>query len=109
MNPLKPAFTTLTPAISHIAQSASTMSSAEDGRPIDKTAKLVETERQRQLIERVLQTPNRLRRLLADDKTEAAAKDWRHVSAILEQWKGVAGADTVRIECESIMQSVQKV
>ncbi|PNS21352.1 Vacuolar protein sorting-associated protein 51 [Sphaceloma murrayae] len=104
MDPLKPTFTTLTPAISHIATTAKSISDTTDSTST-RVAEESQRERQQRLVQYVLATPTRLRELLASGNTEAATEDWTKTDRILEQWKNVPGASTVREECVGIMQS----
>jgi hypothetical protein len=119
MDPLTPATHTLGPAISHIAETASSLSSSmqglqakPDGLGIsvrveeDDDEKEAEDERQKQkeTVRWVLDTPRRLQELIDQDQDEEAEQDWEHVDKILSQWKGVAGVAELREECENIMR-----
>jgi hypothetical protein len=38
------------------------------------------------------------------DQDDDAEKEWQEVSRILDKWKGVAGVQELREQCEAIMQ-----
>jgi hypothetical protein len=119
MDPLTPATHTLGPAISHIAEIATSLSSSMQGlqaKPAglgisvrvekDDDEKEAEDEKQRQkeTVRWVLDTPRRLQELIDQDQDDEAEQDWEHVDKILAQWKGVAGVAELREECENIMR-----
>jgi hypothetical protein len=119
MDPLTPATHTLGPAISHISEIATSLSSSMQGvqaKPEglgisvrveeDHDDKEAEAERQRQkdTVRWVLDTPRRLQELIDQEQDEEAEQDWEQVSKILAQWKNVAGVAELREECENIMK-----
>jgi hypothetical protein len=119
MDPLTPATHTLGPAISHIAETATSLSSSMQGVPVkpdglgisvrvdeDEEDKEAEAKKQRQkdTVRWVLDTPRRLQELIDQDQDEEAEQDWEYVDKILAQWKGVAGVAELREECENIMR-----
>jgi hypothetical protein len=119
MDPLAPTTHTLGPAISHIADIATSLSSPAPGaqtKPeglgisVRVEEDTVEKEnadhkqKQRDTVRWVLGTPRRLRDLIDQDRDEEADQDWEEVSKILNQWKGVAGVQALREECEDIMK-----
>jgi len=61
-------------------------------------------QRQKDTVRWVLGTPRRLRDLIEQEQDEEAEQDWEEVSKILDKWKGVAGVEELREECEAIMQ-----
>ena len=118
MDPLAPTTHTLGPAISHIAETAASLSSSTQGiqsKPgglgIDIRVEKDDVEReeiakkrkQTQTVRWVLDTPRRLRVMLHQELDDDAEKEWEQVSQILDQWKGVAGVQELREECESIL------
>lgn len=119
MDPLAPTTHTLGPAISHIAETASLLSSSRlsipprpSGLGIDirvdgdsTESQAAEKKRKEQATVRwVLNTPRRLREMLDQGQDEEAEKDWEEISRILDKWKGVVGVKELREECESIMK-----
>jgi hypothetical protein len=89
MDPLAPTTHTLGPAISHIAETATSLSSSMQG--LQAQAK-----------------PEGLGitvRVESDDAEEQAkAEKQEQISKILAQWNGVAGVKELREECEDIMR-----
>jgi hypothetical protein len=119
MDPLAPTTHTLGPAISHIAEIATSLSSSMQGPPPkleglgisvrveeDTTEKeaAVLKQKQRDTVKWVLDTPRRLRELIDEEQDDEADRQWEEVSKILDQWKDVAGVRELREECESIMK-----
>lgn len=116
MDPLTPATSTLSPAISHIAETASALSAsiAEHALPksrssspasVDGKKKVDEKEKQRQTVRWVLDAPRRLRAKVAAGEEEEARKEWEEISRLLEKWKGVQGAEEVKVACEEALAS----
>jgi hypothetical protein len=119
MDPLAPTTHTLGPAISHIAEIATSLSSSMQGPPPkleglgisvrveeDTTEKeaAVLKQKKRDTVKWVLDTPRRLRELIDEEQDDEADRQWEEVSKILDQWKDVAGVRELREECESIMK-----
>jgi hypothetical protein len=120
MDPLAPTTHTLGPAISHIAETAASLSSSlqgshqskEEGLGIsirveqDEKDKLDMNKKRRQqdTVRWVLDTPRRLQDMIDRDQDDDAEKEWQEVSRILDKWKGVAGVQELREQCEAIMQ-----
>jgi len=107
MDPLTPATSTLAPAISHIAETAATLSRelAEHTPPAkqtnaDRRAKEVETVRW------VLDAPRRFRYLLNNDRKAEVEDEWTVIKGLLDKWKGVEGAAEVKRQCEQALNSV---
>ncbi|KAL1899209.1 hypothetical protein Sste5346_003131 [Sporothrix stenoceras] len=101
MDPLNPMASTLDPAIAHIYNQAKTLRDAmrENVPPPssdddDKTSAAARARNQK-LAAAVLQTPDRLRKLVAAGRTEEAEKAWERPRQLLEAWKehGVGGDD----------------
>ena len=117
MDPLGPSTHTLSPAISHIAETAASLSSSMHALP-QKPSGLgidiqVEQERdpaedrkrkQTETVRWVLDTPRRLQRLMDEEKEDEAEKEWQEVSRILAKWAHVPGVDALKQQCEAILQ-----
>lgn len=105
MDPLTPTTATLTPAIAHIAETASTLSSSlQKLAPPKKSNGDKEKDKQRRTVQWVLNAPVRLRKMRDAAQEEEAKADWAEVSNLLGKWQGVSGAEEVRKECEAIMK-----
>jgi hypothetical protein len=119
MDPLAPTTHTLGPAISHIAETATSLSSSMQGAQAkpeglgisvrieqDSTEKQEASQKQKQrdTVRWVLDTPRRLRQLIDQEQDEEAEQDWEDVSKILDKWKDVTGVKELREECENIMR-----
>ncbi|OJD35917.1 vacuolar protein sorting-associated protein 51 [Diplodia corticola] len=118
MDPLTPATSTLSPAISHIAETATALSasiaqhalpksrSSSPASVVDgggKKKKVDEKEKQRQTVRWVLDAPRRLRVKVDAGEVEEAAKEWEEIRGLLEKWNGVQGVDEVKMACEEAM------
>ncbi|KAJ4363760.1 hypothetical protein N0V95_000954 [Ascochyta clinopodiicola] len=118
MDPLAPTTHTLGPAISHIAETAASLSSSMQGlqnkteglgidihvqgEPMEDEA-AAKKQKQQETVRWVLGTPRRLRDLIDQEQDEQAVQDWEEVSKILDQWKNVSGVEDLRAACESIL------
>lgn len=106
MDPLTPTTSTLTPAISHIAETASTLSSSlQKLAPPKRSQATTDKDKQRQTVRWVLNAPARLRNLRDTAQEDEAKADWAEVSTLLDKWQGVTGVEDVKKECEAIMES----
>lgn len=108
MDPLAPATSTLSPAISHIAETASTLSSAlvdrtSRAQSATASAKRSDDQIKKQTVKWVLQTPERMERHLAEGRKPAAEKEFDDVAPLLERWKTVDGVEELRKKCESLL------
>lgn len=118
MDPLAPTTHTLGPAIAHIAETASSLSSSmqnlqnkPEGLGIDiyvqgepkEEEEAARKRRQQETLRWVLGTPRRLRDMMDQEQEDEAAKDWDEVSRVLDKWKNVAGVEELRAACESIL------
>lgn len=56
------------------------------------------------LVKWVLDAPNRLKKLIEEDKDEEAEKEWDNVKKYLDAWEGVKGVEKVKKACEDVMQ-----
>ena len=112
MDPLTPTTSTLTPAISHIAETASAIAASLQQRNdlprSTDSAKMdpeeAEKEAQRQTVRWVLDAPRRLRQEVDCGEKEVAERDWEEVKGLLDKWKGVGGVDKVRTACEKVFK-----
>jgi preprotein translocase subunit SecD len=124
MDPLAPTTHTLSPAISHIAETAASLSSSIHSvaaRPqglgievrvedeSEENEKRERKKKEQETVRWVLDTPRRLRALVAADKDEEAEKEWNEVSGILDKWGDVRGVKELRLACEEIMQEEESV
>jgi vacuolar protein sorting-associated protein 51 len=103
MDPLTPATTTLAPAVSHIADTAATLSrelSAHIPPQMDADGR----QKQRQTVRWVLDAPLRLSQYMSEGRTDAASRDWQEVKQLLEKWKGVQGVEAIWRECEDALR-----
>lgn len=110
MDPLTPTTSTLSPAISHIADTAASLAkslqertrvSQETGGPASVTAD--PKDKQRQLVRWVLGAPQRLNAMLQQGKRSEAEVQWKEVYELLDRWRGVDGVDDVRRQCEQVL------
>ena len=121
MDPLAPTTHTLGPAISHIAETAASLSSSmqaskpksdalgisirvegDDGG--NNKEDITKKQKQRETVRWVLGTPQRLREMIDQEQEEEAEKEWEEVSKLLDQWEGVSGVEELKRECEYIMK-----
>lgn len=101
MDPLNPMASTLDPAIAQIYSQASSIREAlrestprpEDGQKRDEER--ARKRRTRELVSEVLDTPRRVRALVAEGRVAEAEEAWRLPKKMLLRWKerGVGGQD----------------
>ncbi|KAF2500661.1 hypothetical protein BU16DRAFT_614383 [Lophium mytilinum] len=109
MDPLAPTTSTLSPAISHIAEIAAVLSrDMQDRTPTAPSITLEKEGREgkagaKETVRWVLDAPRRLRDLVDEGKEEEADKEWEIVREVLEKWRGVKGVKEVGMECEAII------
>ena len=104
MDPLTPATSTLAPAVSHIAETATSLSKALAVHPVAKQPTMLDgKEKQRETVRWVLNTPQRLSRLLDEDRREDAERDWAEIKPLLERWQGVGGVEELWDRCEQAL------
>lgn len=99
---------TLVPAVGFVAETAGALiKEGEDlRRRVQETKSRAENQEraaERDTVKYALNTPDRLRRLLREDKREEAEKDWEEIKQLLEKWDGVKGVAELRAACEEIM------
>jgi len=105
MDPLTPATSTLAPAISHIAETAATLSrelSEQVGRE-ERAADAGGRTREVQTVRWVLDASRRLQQLLEEGRRSEAEDEWKTVRALLEKWSGVDGVSEVMRQCERVL------
>lgn len=106
MEPLDPMASTLDPAIASIYERANgikmqfreSMTESQRARAqmsAEEKAQAEKKDRLRKLAKKALDTPERLRQLVAAGKVEEAKKEWEPVLRLLETWKeqGIGGED----------------
>jgi len=106
MDPLNPMASTLDPAIAQIYERADhvksdlreSMTPAQRvlaGMSEEERAKERQKTRSQEIAKRVLETPEKLRQLVADGKMEEAKKEWEAPLMLLEKWResGLGGSD----------------
>lgn len=116
MDPLTPATSTLAPAISHIAETATALSSelASRDSQVKEAVKIVTEEAmhkkerndQRNTVRWILDAPRRLRESIAAGEHEAAEEDWEEVRQLLQQWGNVKGIAEVKEACEEALEEL---
>ncbi|KAL8833453.1 MAG: hypothetical protein Q9170_004262 [Blastenia crenularia] len=113
MDPLIPTTSTLSPAISHIAETAASLAESLQKRSVEG-GKLKEHEdddvmtrkrRQRDTVRWVLGAPSRLRELVDEGRRSEAEEDWIKVKGLLDKWEGVQGVYEVKEQCSKIMSN----
>lgn len=100
MDPLNPMASTLDPAIAHIYNQAKAFRDAmRDAVPAPDSKHTPQAAaalaRNQRLAAAVLQTPERLRQLVKEGRTDEAQEAWRRPRRLLEAWRdqGVGGND----------------
>lgn len=102
MDPLTPTTSTLTPAIGHIAETASSLSGqlkASRGRSGTVGADDGKKKDQQATVRWVLGAPARMEALVEEGKQEEAEREWQDVEKLLSKWNGVRGVEDVRKAC----------
>lgn len=117
MDPLTPTTSTLSPAISHILETAASLSSSlsvRAGQDVQGEWQDVEDQddrmnrhRQQETVHWVLATPRRLQTLIGEGRQEEAAGDWLEVRRLLGKWAEVDGVDGIWNQCTEIMGEQQ--
>ena len=113
MDPLTPTTSTLSPAISHIAETAKSLAGSLQGRSVSSSAgngtgnsSSIKRRKQQETVRWVLATPSRLQAMIEDGEIEEAKSDWAEVENLLQQWDGVVGVTDLRNACLKILGSV---
>jgi len=109
MDPLTPTTSTLAPAISHIAETATTLSKElEQNLPASKDLVAEKKRKQQETVQWVLNAPHRLAQLVSEGRDDDAATEWDIVRGLLDKWKGVQGVDAVRTGCLEAVAHVEE-
>jgi hypothetical protein len=99
---------TLGPAIAFVAETAGGLiKEGEEQRQRMKEARRgsgASTQKsEKDTVRWVLAAPQRLEKLLADDKREDAEKEWKEIQHLLDAWVNVKGVADIRDACEKAM------
>jgi hypothetical protein len=99
---------TLGPAIAFVAETAGGLiMEGEEQRRRMKEAKAEdgasELKNEKDTVRWVLAAPQRLEKLVAEDKREDAEKDWKEIQHLLDAWGEVKGVAEIRESCEKVM------
>lgn len=99
---------TLGPAITFVAETAGGLikEGEEQRKRMEDTKKnggRKDIKSEKDTVRWVLAAPQRLERLLADEKREEAEKDWKEIQHLLDAWGEVKGVAEVREACEKTM------
>ncbi|KAJ5520192.1 Vacuolar protein sorting-associated protein 51 [Penicillium fimorum] len=99
---------TLGPAIAFVAETAGGLiKEGEEQRRRMKEAKLEDRDsslkNEKDTVRWVLAAPQRLEKLVAEDKQEDAEKDWKEIQHLLDTWGAVKGVAEIREACENVM------
>ena len=110
MDPLTPTTSTLSPAISHIAETAKSLAGIlQDRSPQPVSAHetddlgALNKRQQQETVRWVLATPHRLRNRLDTGNVEEAKNDWAEADGLLQHWEGVAGVPELKDTCLKIL------
>jgi hypothetical protein len=107
MDPLTPTTSTPAPAISHIAETATSLSrELEQNLPAPKDPEFEKKRRQRETVRWVLDAPRRLQELITEGKVDEAMSDWDIVRELLDKWKGVQGTEAVQNACLEVLRQL---
>ncbi|KAI9868329.1 MAG: hypothetical protein M1813_005772 [Trichoglossum hirsutum] len=126
MDPLAPTTSTLPPALSHIAETASTLATTlheritpspfsptlprrslandSNGNKEEGDASAQKRRDQARAVKWALDAPSRVREMVREGRREEAEKEWEVVSGILAKWEGVRGVEEVRREGEEALR-----
>ncbi|KAK4990055.1 hypothetical protein LTR50_002831 [Elasticomyces elasticus] len=117
MDPLTPATSTLAPAISHIAVTATSLSRSlserilstsiiniPEGTESSGEAQTAE-QQQKATVRWALAAPDHLRKLCSEDRRQDAETEWNEITALLAHWHDVPGVEKVKADCEEAMKT----
>lgn len=105
MDPLTPTTATLTPAIGHIAETATALSeSLRKQHGSGGGEEVRKRQEQQELVRWVLDAPGRLDKLVEDGRRDEAEAEWSRVSSLLDKWASVPGVSYVRQGCEKALE-----
>jgi hypothetical protein len=108
MDPLTPTTATLTPAIGHIADTATALSESlkrQHGSADAGDFEARKKQEQQRIVRWVLDAPGRLQRLIDDGEREEAESEWDRISSLLDRWGTVSGVEEVRQGCKRALES----
>lgn len=98
---------TLGPAIAFVAETAGGLiKEGEEQRQKIKEARgeaPSNKKAEKDTVRWVLSAPQRLKKLLSEEKREDAEKDWKEIQQLLDAWGQVKGVAEVREACEQVM------
>jgi vacuolar protein sorting-associated protein 51 len=105
MDPLSPSTSTLAPAISHIAETAASLSTELPSQNAGaQSAENSKIESDVELVTWVLNAPDRLKSLVEAGQRREAAHQWSVIQKVLDRWKDARGTDDVRSACQKVIQ-----
>lgn len=90
---------TLVPSVEKVAETARDIQTSRQG----STGKRA---RERGTVQWVLSAPQRLAAMAHNGQHQLAKEEWEDVRELLDSWKAVKGADTVRNSCEAALDQV---
>lgn len=99
MDPLTPTTSSLTPAISHVAETALALSEGLKRQHGESSGTTASKTSQQQTVKWVIDAPERLGALVRSGQRQEAESQWSKVESLLDRWKGVEGVDDVRHAC----------
>ncbi|KAJ5885267.1 hypothetical protein N7495_009777 [Penicillium taxi] len=103
---------TLGPAIAFVAETAGGLiKEGEELRKQIKEARSAEPSNkmaEKETVRWVLAAPERLEKLISENKKEDAENDWKEVQHLLDAWGQVKGVDEVRQACKKVMEKARQ-
>jgi vacuolar protein sorting-associated protein 51 len=104
MDPLSPATSTLSPAISHIAETASTFADemAKDA-TAQNSASIAVKRRNQNVVQWALEGPERLQALIDQGNPGEAHDQWVILQDVLNRWGSVKGSAELRAACVKVV------
>ena len=115
MDPLTPTTSTLSPAISHIAETATSLSASfqtrgstaerEVGLRDNQGMATGRKQEEQETVRWVCEAPQRLQVMLDAGRGEEAADDWVQIQRLLEKWAGIDGVEEIRDRCMKVMMN----
>ena len=112
MDPLTPTTSTLSPAISHIAETAASLASSIQERTPQQNSdfhskesqELSSKKEQQETVRWALAAPSRIRQFFDTGRGAEALQDWNEISMLLQTWQGVSGVEELKEECLKILE-----
>jgi hypothetical protein len=100
MDPLSPATSTLSPAISHIAETAASFAKEMAKSPMGDSAEAVAAKsKSRSVVQWALEGPERLKSLIDQGNPGEAHDQWVAIQKLLDRWGNVKGCAELRSAC----------